>query len=395
MNSYRWIAGIAAGLLLSTSLAHAGGFALREQSTIGQGLSFAGVAAGAGGLSSMFWNPAVSAEYNEYGFISENNVNLILPSAEAEFGGNSSGNIGEWAIVPAGSMSYGLTDKITLGLTTGAPFGLTTNGNDSWAGVLRGDKSEVMTLNATPSVSYKLNDMLSIGVGVQLQYMSAELTSRAPNAANPFFEVEGDDFGFGFTAGLLFEPTDTTDIGIGFRSSVRHKLEGEGSLGALLDQDISAKFTAPEIVTVGVRQEVSDQLALSAGLEWSNWSRFKEFRVNGLPGVVEAYNWKDGWFASIGAEYAYSDALTLRAGAAFERSPVPDETRGVRVPDNDRYWLSLGASYRISEKMTANLAYSHVFMEDGDVDLTGAPLAIQTSFDQHVDIISLGLTRDW
>jgi long-chain fatty acid transport protein len=379
-----------------SSHAEAGGFALREQSAIGQGMSFAGVAAGSGGLSSMFWNPAVSAEYNEFGFISESNVNLILPQAEAEALGTSSGNIGKLAIVPAGNMSYGLTEDITLGLTTGAPFGLTTNANNTWAGAFRGDKSAVMTFNATPSVSYRVNDMLSIGVGVQIQYMSVDINSRNPlTGGTEFFAAEGDDIGFGFTAGILFEPTDTTDIGIGFRSAVKHKLEGEGFFGSpLAETDISAKFTAPEIVTLGIRQQVSDQLSLSAGVEWTNWSRFKELTVD--PIAFEEFNWKDGWFASLGAEYAYNDRLILRAGAAYESSPVPDETRSVRAPDNDRYWLSLGASYKVSDSMTAHLAYSHIFIKDGDVDLPPdlrPPLV--TSFEQSVDVITIGMTRDW
>jgi long-chain fatty acid transport protein len=388
MTINRWLLGLAAGLLASTTVAQAGGFALREQSTIGQGLSFAGVAAGTGGLSSMFWNPAVSAEYNEFGFISENNVNLILPYAKAEFGGLGSGNIGEWAVVPAGGMSYGLTDQITLGLTTGAPFGLTTDVNDNFGLTLLGDKSEVMTLNATPSVSYKVNDMLSVGVGVQLQYMSVDLTSRVPGGPT-VFKAKGDDIGFGLTAGVLFEPTDSTDIGIGFRSSVKHTLKGDGFAGAGgALTDISAKFTAPEIVTLGIRQQMTDQLSVMAGVEWTNWSRFKELRVQPIAAPVD-FSWKDGWYASLGAEYAYNDRLILRSGVAYENSPVPDGTRGVRAPDNDRYWVSFGASYKVTESMTANLAYSHIFMEDGDV------AGVAASFDQHVDVISLGITRDW
>jgi long-chain fatty acid transport protein len=86
-------------LLASSSITWAGGFSIREQSTIGQGASFAGVAAGGGGLSSLFWNPAISSDYNEFGFISENNAALILPNSKSSLG---SGNIGEWAVVPAG-----------------------------------------------------------------------------------------------------------------------------------------------------------------------------------------------------------------------------------------------------------------------------------------------------
>ena len=96
--------GIAIATLMAlTTTAWAGGFAIREQSTIGQGMSFAGVAAGSGGLSSLFWNPAISSEYNEFGFISENNAALILPYSKSDLG---SGNIGELAVVPAGYFSF-------------------------------------------------------------------------------------------------------------------------------------------------------------------------------------------------------------------------------------------------------------------------------------------------
>jgi long-chain fatty acid transport protein len=389
------VAAALAALLASSSMALAGGFAIREQSTIGQGTSFAGVAAGGGGLSSLFWNPAVSSEYNEFGFISENNAALILPYASTEGAGLfDSGNIGDWAVVPAGYYSYAWNDQITFAGSVNAPFGLVTDGRDGWAGNPFGDKSDVKTYNFNPSMSYKINDMLSVGVGAQVQYMGVHLTNRTAPAGVQFVDIEGDDIGIGFTAGVLFKPTDMTEIGLGFRSSVKHTLKGDGFFPAPPTTGISAKFTAPEMVTLGVSHQVSDQLKLLAGVEWSNWSRFKELRVindaTGAPFVpVTDFSWKDSWYYSLGAEYAYSDVLTLRAGAAYEKSPVPDATRSVRVPDNDRIWLSAGASYRFSEKMVANLAYSHVFIDDGDVLLPAV------SFNQHVNIISVGLTRDW
>jgi long-chain fatty acid transport protein len=252
----------------------------------------------------------------------------------------------------------------------------------------------VKTYNFNPSASFKLNDMISVGVGAQIEYMTVDLTSRLPGSGTKAFRTKGDDIGLGFTVGVLFEPTDTTDIGIGFRSSVSHVLKGDGFHLPAVNSAIRAKFQAPETLTVGVRQKVGEQLTLLGGVEWANWSRFKELRItdaSGAPFVAPtAFNWKDSWYFSAGAEFAYNDALTLRGGLAYEKSPVPDATRSVRVPDNDRTWVSLGASYQFSESMRANLAYSHVFIADGDV---GAPL--NTRFKQHLDIVSVGLTRDW
>jgi long-chain fatty acid transport protein len=395
---------IAAAAALSvvslTSLAQAGGFAIREQSTIGQGLSFAGVAAGTGGLSSLFWNPAVSAEYNEFGFISESNAALLLPQAQTDGAGPlDSGNIGEWAVVPASSYSYAINDRLTVAATLSSPVGLTTDADDRWAGTIAGNLSEVRTYNFNPSASYKVNDMFSVGVGLQLEYMKAHLTNSFPEDGGLFSGVEtldakGDSFGFGFTAGLLFEPTDSTDIGIGFRSSVAHTLEGDVEAFFVGVSGFEAKFKSPEIVTVGIRQQVSDQLAVMAGFEWANWSRFKrlELELDVGGNLTEPANYKDSWMVSMGAEYLVNDGFVVRAGAGFEKSPVVDEWRGVRVPDSDRLWLSAGASYKFSENMTAHLAYTHVLFDDAPiVASTGLPV----EFESSLDIISIGMTRDW
>jgi long-chain fatty acid transport protein len=385
----QWVFKASVAVFMAVSgQALAGGFSIREQSTIGQGTSFAGVAAGGGGLSSLFWNPAISSDFNEFGFISESNAALILPYAKSDLG---SGNIGEAAIVPASYYSYGLTDQLTVAASLNAPFGLTTNAIDGWAGSPLGDKSTVTTYNFNPTASYKFNEMFSVGLGAQVQYMSVDLENRTSPGGNKFFDAEGDDFGFGFTAGILFKPAEGTDIGIGFRSAIQHTLKGEAQVFAA-NPDIRAKFTSPELVTLGIRQDVSDQLSLLAGVEWSNWSRFQELRITDSSGATVAVTpqeWKDSWYFSLGAEYAYNDALMLRGGVAFEKSPVPDATRTVRIPDNDRFWLSAGLSYQVSQSMKVNLAYSHVFIEDGDVN------APNTTFKQHLDIVSVGLTSDW
>lgn len=341
-------------------------------------------------MSSQFWNPATTSLINEYGFISESNLSLVLPNSEASFGGTDSGNVGEWAFVPASAYSYGVNDKLTLGLTFGAPFGLATDAKNTWAGAILGDRSEVQTYTLGPSVSYKINDWIAVGLGAQIEYMTMYLDSRS--GGSKVFKVDADDIGLGFTAGLMLTPTDSTQIGLGFRSSIHHNLKGDGQyLGT--PADMSGEFDTPEMVTLGIRQQVNERFALLAGVEWTNWSRFKELAIESptvsVPVVEE--DWSDGWYVSLGGEYAYSDKLVLRAGAAYEDSPVPDSTRTPRIPDNNRVWLSAGASYKLTDTFSAHLAYSHVFMQDGEVDQSG----ITTSFDQHLDIVSVGLTSDW
>jgi long-chain fatty acid transport protein len=396
---------LSAMLLLAAldNSAMAGGFSVREQSAEGLGSAFAGIAGGTDGLSAMFWNPATISQHTAQGYVSESNISGIIPYSRAKNGAGfvgaaDSGNIGVDEIVPASYSVYGLTDEITLGLAINAPFGLSTN-SEIWQGSLHGDKSDVFTMNFNPMVAYKPADWITVAAGVQGEYMKVKLSSQLPPVGTTVFQAKADDVAFGFTVGVLLEPTDDLDIGIGFRSSMKHSLDGSGvSLLTQAAGDLSARLKTPELVTVGVRYQLNDQWKLMGGVEWANWSRFKNLTVNfdtsAIP-LTTVENWKDSWFFSAGVEYALNDRLTLRGGAAFEKSPVPEATRTPRLPDNDRYWLSVGASYRVNDWLTTNLAYSHIFMKGGNVALAGPPSPLTASFKQHLDIASVSAVIDW
>lgn len=396
----------AASLALLSGTALAGGFSIREQSAEGQGASFAGVAAGTDGLSAMFWNPATISQHNSQGYISESDVALILPYSKGTAAGvppalANSGNIGVTAFVPASYSTYGLTEDITLGLAITSPFGLATD-SDTWMGSPHGNKSKIQSININPNIAYKPVDGITIGLGLQGQWMKGSFTSQSPLGGPNFLSSNADDFGFGVTAGVLLEPTDDLDIGIGFRSAVKHKLKGDGRFAPIgYAGDMSAAVTTPETVTFGAKYQATENLKLMAGVEWSNWSRLKDLTIKldqlgGLP-LTTKENWKDSWFFSLGTEYALTDQLTLRGGLAYEKSPVADATRTPRLPDNDRYWVSVGAGYKVNDWFTANLAYSHVFMKDGGVALAGGgglpPL--KANFKQHLDIVSASAVIDW
>ena len=108
------------------------------------------------------------------------------------------------------------------------------------------------------------------------------------------------------------------------------------------------------------------------------------------------FQYKDGWFFSGGAEYMMNEQLTLRGGVGYEKSPITDDVRMPLLPDNDRYWLSIGASYKLTPKLSFDLAYSHLFVKDTPINVVGRAIrgsrfAYVGSVDSHVDIISVGL----
>lgn len=399
MRTFGYIgSGILAGscLLIATS-AIAGGFAIREQSTTGLGKAFADSAAGSD-LSSMYWNPA--AVTSQDGMNSLSSFSGILPDTEINPVAGLGANYDDLGLVGASYYNYQINQQLYIGLSINAPFGLVTEPNErAWAGGPHNARSEIFSINGAPTIGYKITPELSVAAGLQIQYMYARLSAVSGATTDTFFK--GDDIAVGFTAGLLYKNESSgTSIGVGYRSTVDHGLEGDlVNQTASVTFPITAQMDTPEIVTASIRQDITPSFAVMGNVEWTNWSRLKELRVKntvGAPEVVDDFSWEDSWFASIGAEWMMSDKFTARTGLGVEQTPVPNATRGARLPDTDRVWLSFGASYKWSDSTTFDLGYSHIFFDDSTIVRTLPTAAlVGARVENSVDVLSLGMRMKW
>lgn len=391
---------------VASGAANAGGFAIREQSAQFQGSSFAGSAAG-GGLSSMFWNPAalgqagagLTSESHFAGIWgqAENTVESVTPDNPFAAASPTSDNIGIPALVGASYYAYRLSEQLTLGVSLNSGFGLATKPRDlNYQASELGRTTKMFTINAAPTLAYKVAPGITIGAGLQVQYAKAKLAFGAPGASSRVFD-DATDFAVGGTAGILIEPARGTSIGLGYRSQLTHDLEGDfGNVGGP-KIGASAEIKLPDIVTLSFRQALAPNMRLLGTVEWSNWSRFQELR---LPedGLSVPANWSDGWFFSAGGEYDLNPGMTLRAGIAYEISPVDDPTKRLTsIPDNDRVWLSAGASVKLTESISADFAYSHVFVKNGDFERVGpvSRLTYEGMTEAQVDIFAASLKTTW
>jgi long-chain fatty acid transport protein len=408
-------------LVIATAQASAGGFGIREQSAYGQGTSFAGIAAG-GALSSMYWNPATMTQVP--GIQSESDVAGILGYAAhtpefgsaLPFGGTANTALG--AFVPSSYLSYQLSPNLWLGMAINAPFGLSMSIPDRWAGRDFGaGPTNLHSYNATPSIAYRINDWISVGAGVQIQYATEVVTLGLGPTPGLQAVIKGNGWGYGFTAGATLTPTPTTTIGIGWRSFLDQKIDSTLSTTALLPAttlgSVNTTVKAPDTVSLGIRQRLDPLWTIMATAEWSNWSRIGTSvwttpggvaTINAVP-VAFPFQYKDGWFFSGGAEYKWTDRLTVRGGIGYEISPVVDQVRMPLVPDNDRFWASVGATWQVFKGLHFDLAYSHIWVRDPSINISagsgnpwfvpGATAPYVGSANAHVDIFSGALVFRW
>ena len=132
-----------------------------------------------------------------------------------------------------------------------------------------------------------------------------------------------------------------------------------------------------------------------ADVQWTEWSTVKQLNVVGDGGSnlgTTPENWKNTWFAAVGANWKPIDRWTFHAGFAYDQTPVTDATRTARLPDATRYWTAFGVSYTVTPKSDIHFGYAHLFTGGGNItDPSGAANGggvLTGSYKDSVDIIS-------
>jgi long-chain fatty acid transport protein len=281
------------------------------------------------------------------------------------------------------------------------PFGLATKYDSTWIGRFQGVESEVKTVNVNPAVSFKVSDAISVGGGISYQQGKIDLTTAVNYSAAAFSAgglaalgavggpgVEGqnktsvDGHAWGFNIGALFNVLPTTRLGVHYRSSLDYTLDGTttfsnrpAALAAsplVADSNVSLSLKTPDSLAISAVHDLGRTWQLLADLTWTQWSKIKQVplvRSNGSTLDTLVFNFRDTWRVSAGANYKMGNAWLLKAGLAYDQTPVPDaETRSVRLPDNDRVWLSLGATFNISRASKLDAGYSFVKVKDADIN---------------------------
>lgn len=389
--------------------AHAAGFALKEQSAIDQGASFAGSAARADDPSTLFFNPAGMTQLP--GYQVSVSGSLILPTATVDSGTASintargalpiGGTVGNNATLQALLGSLYATAEITpewhVGLAVSAPYGLTTKYDTTSIARNYALTSFLRTYNITPSVAWQPLPELSVSAGLQIQVADARLSNAVdfgtlgaglripgfvPGQGSGIATLKGDDTAVGWQVGLLYEPVKGTRIGVDYRSAVFHTLTGSvnfqgvptpfTAIPSFQGGPAQAKLATPDVYSIGMSHDLGD-VTLLAQVDYTMWSRFQNLLVTWPTGSsLTVEHWHNSVMPSIGADWRVAPEWTLRTGFAFDQTPVSSAERTPRIPDANRYWLSIGATWKPTPRLAISAAYTHIFLDSPTVNLVDA-----------------------
>lgn len=401
---------LATAMLLAAGGANAAAFQLAEVSTSGLGRAYAGEAAIADNASVVATNPALmslfkTAQFSTGGVYVDSRINMngdVESSIKntqmltAKHGSASQHNVVPGAFVPNLYFVAPVNDKFAVGAGMNVNFGLKSEYDDSYDAGVFGGKTDLTAINLNLSGAYRVTEGLSLGLGVNAVYAKAQVERNAgiiaesveisqrvfsvgspEDKAIPSYLTSKDKsvvslqdraaWGFGWNAGVMYQFNEGNRIGLAYHSKVdidftdrtATSLEA-GAIRAGKKGDLT--LTLPDYLELSGFHQLTDKFAVHYSYKYTHWSRLTRLYAsseNGKKAFDKELQYSNNSRIALGASYNLYEKLTLRAGIAYDQA-ASRHHRSAAIPDTDRTWYSLGATYKFTPNLSVDLGYAYL-----------------------------------
>ena len=383
---------LATAMLFAAGGASAAAFQLSEVSTSGLGRAYAGEAAIADNASVVATNPALMSlfktnQFSVGGVYVDSKINMSGNTGITALGRNvgarlpsTSTNLHQKNVVP-GSLVPNMyfvapvNDKVAVGAGMNVNFGLKSEYDNKYNGGVFGGTTDLTALNLNLSGSYRVTEGFSAGLGLNAIYAQAKIERRAGVLAN-FMPVKEDTiltqlqdkaaWAFAWNAGVMYQFNENHRIGLAYHSKVdvdftdhtatslqAHRIGQEGGL----------KLNLPDYLEFSGFHQLTEKFAMHYSYKYSHWSRLKNLYATYHADGVEAFHkkmyYRNSSRVALGGTYNVDDKLTLRAGIAYDQAAATEHASAA-IPDTDRTWYSVGATYKFTPNLSVDLGYAYL-----------------------------------
>ena len=362
-----------AGAFVASFHAQAGGYQLNDYSVTGLGRSYAGQGIMGDDYSAIAFNPAGMTLMKKSGV--QQNFTFINLKADVDGVDSLEGHhkkMNFWQPIPSGFMQYNVNDRLMLGFGIYGSYGLKTQYKANWfasdAAIL--SKLDIADFNA--STAYKVTDQLSLGISLIARYIYGRMTQTMNDKTR---EMSFNVHGWSQTAsfGAMYEPTKDTRFGLTYKLRSAQHAKGHmkikiPAMNMGVEGHAWANPDLPETLIFSAYHRYK-KVGFSGTARWTHWtSSFPNFTVRNDINYVDTktfYRYQNTWTLTGGVDYYFCNNLTLRFGGGWDESPThKPERRTIRIPDNDRFWMSAGASY-MKDNWQLDVGYAHMIARSG------------------------------
>jgi long-chain fatty acid transport protein len=317
--------------------------------------------------------------------------------------------------VPNFYASYQIKDGLTAGIGVYAPFGLGTKWDQDWVGRTEAIETSIETIFVQPTVAYTLPEFgigkVKVGAGLMIAaYGHVQLSRAVENFAvqDDVFALDGEleQPAVGYNLGLMFEPNDIVTLGFTYRSKVEVEFSGDADFGtlpnSLFPNGASGGTTLelPANWVAALNVNATNDLSFEVDYVWWGWSSYDELVIEfdqtipafGSDQLASERGYEDSWQIRLGSEYqdAGVEGLDLRAGIAYDESPLPTRYMDPTLPDSDRWLFSGGLTYDITPNLSVDAAY--IFIRAKERTNRVSENGLHGVYNTYANLPSLGFT---
>ena len=367
--------------LLCPSLGHAQALRIQPQSATaaGQGNAFV---AQADDASAIHYNPAGLSQVDGVQVVTGTtllggSIKFSSPTgidSRGDFGGSIASPPPSYSYVSANLGSLGLDrlSNVTIGLGLNSPYGLNTRYPIDGPLNTAVTSAALPLIDIKPTVAYKFNDQLAIGVSADIYTFASFLGQGqvelkqigSGGLSGASVELNGKGTGAGATISLLYTPLRNNDgkpiasIGLVYRTQAVVPLSGSLLVNGTKVADASTNLVLPQIYTGAIAiwpvRTSEREWKLELDVEYVEWKSNRDLDVHLSSGGVipQPQQWKTVPVVAIGTEYKWLNPgwlphwdVAVRSGYTHTENPVPDSTFNPGTISISSNTLSIGAGF--------------------------------------------------
>ncbi|MBE16720.1 MAG: outer membrane protein transport protein [Dokdonia sp.] len=289
--------------------------------------------------------------------------------------------------------SYAVSESISVGLAAYTPFGSSVEYEQDWAGSHLVNNIELAAIYIQPLLSVKLGDVFSFGGGPIYvsgsvnfnRNLNRTLTDIDGNRSNVTLDASGVN-AWGWSAGIMFNPTDDLHFGMNYRSRIDVEVEnGDATFANVPNSPLApvangtvgfdATLPLPAEWTVGMSYELGEKWTFAFDYNLAVWSAYQsldiDFLPEDVPDSVNPRNYDDASTYRFGVQYVANSKITLRAGYYFDETPVQEGFFAPETPRNDSHGFTGGLSFNVSDKFSIDASFLYLRFEEVDASYNG------------------------
>jgi long-chain fatty acid transport protein len=368
-------------LTFSISILHAGGFQVNAQGQRQMGMGHCGTGLCFNDGSNIFFNPGAMGFTNRnWSFTAGSTLlfprTVYLEPAPGIYTSTMVHHVGTPAELYI-AWKPDSTSCFAFGVGFYTPFGSRAEWPNNWKGQFLIREIDLKTYFIQPTVSYKINEHIGIGIGFVYATGDFLLRKAIPvqDTTGAYGEatLNGAASGIGFNGGLFLNLNEHWSAGITYRSSVKVNVKNgtanfvvPSSLADYFPQTtFSTSIKLPSVLSVGIGYSIG-KLKLAVDVNSIGWHSYDTLRIDfaentdKLADVHDARCYKNVFISRIGVQYALNPMIDLRAGAYYDISPVKDGYLTPETPDANRIGLTCGASFHCGEKFSTDISLLYI-----------------------------------